>query len=170
MKPIEKIILTDKEADFLRRYCHGEYNPITATVEDQDIEIALIEKASRYEAENHLVDERIDFTPNCDLLKWYYWRYFRDKIAGPGTDLSADSDTVPASTSNVPKIIDRIRKGETVYMRDDFYDVAIRLDGDWDEYLKHKGRGEVKVPHGYKLVLEIELGGEFITKEEYDAY
>lgn len=55
-------------------------------------------------------------------------------------------------------------------MKDDFYDVAIRIAGRTEAYLKHKGRAEVRVPHGYKLVCEIEMGGEFIDKAEYDAY
>ena len=72
--------------------------------------------------------------------------------------------------SNIPEIVQRIRQGETVYMKDDFYEVAIRLVGDYDSYLKHKGKEEVKVPHGYDTVMEVEQGGEFISKEEYEAY
>lgn len=75
MKPAPRITLTEKEQDFLRRFCKGQYNPMTASIEDQDMEIALIDKAALYESENGLIDERIDFTPNCSLLKWYYHRY-----------------------------------------------------------------------------------------------
>ena len=50
-------------------------------------------------------------------------------------------------------------------MKDDFYEVAIRLVGGTKNYLKHRGRGEIEVPHGYDLVFQIELGGEFITKK-----
>ena len=157
MKPAPRITLTEQEQNFLLRFCLGEYNPMTASIEDQDMEIALIDKAALYEAENGLIDERIDFTPNCSLLKWYYYRY-----------LQQDKDTNNKSNNEI--IVERLQKGETVYMKDDFYDVAIRLVGSWDNYLKHKGRFEVQVPHGYDLVSQIELGGEFITKEEYENY
>ena len=69
------ITLTEKEQDFLFHYILGHYNPITAPPQDQDTEIALIEKASEYEQQNNLIDERIDFTPNCDLLKWFFYRF-----------------------------------------------------------------------------------------------
>lgn len=72
--------------------------------------------------------------------------------------------------SNLPIIHERISRGEEVYMKDDFYDVAIRLADSKTNYLKHKGKGEKEVPHGYDLVFQVKLGGEFITKEEYDAY
>ena len=72
--------------------------------------------------------------------------------------------------NNLDIIRQKILKGEIVYMEDDFYDVAIRLVGERDNYLKHKGRGEVQVPHGYDLVCQIEMGGEFISKEDYEAY
>ena len=71
---------------------------------------------------------------------------------------------------NFDRIISLLNEGKEVYMKDDFYDVAIRIAGGTEAYLKHKGRAEVRVPHGYKLVCEIEMGGEFIDKAEYDAY
>lgn len=72
MKPI---VLTDKELSVLKRCFDGTFNPFTATIEEQDIEIALIDMASKYEEENDLIDERMDYSQNCDLLKWFYYRY-----------------------------------------------------------------------------------------------
>ena len=72
---MEKIILTDEEREFLETYVEGNYNAMIAPVEQQDIEIALLDRAGQYEQENELVDERIAFSEDCDLLKWYYHRY-----------------------------------------------------------------------------------------------
>lgn len=72
---IEKIILTDAEKEFLANYMKDRYNPLTASPGEQDIEIALIDKAVAFEEKYDLVDERIDFTPDCNILKWFYHRY-----------------------------------------------------------------------------------------------
>jgi hypothetical protein len=72
MKPI---VLADKELSVLRRCFEGTFNAITATIEEQDIEIALIEMASKFEEENDLIDERMEYSQDCNLLKWFYYRY-----------------------------------------------------------------------------------------------
>lgn len=72
--------------------------------------------------------------------------------------------------SNFSIVTEKIQKGEVVYMKDDFYEAAIRLVGDYDSFLKHRGKEEVQVPHGYEVVMDIQMGGEFISKEEYEAY
>lgn len=80
----------------------------------------------------------------------------------------------PPPHMNLDKIYEMLNSGQTVYMFDDFYEVAIRIlpsvDGKTRAYLKHKGRNEVEVPPSYKTVFEIKLGGEFFTKEEYAQY
>lgn len=43
---MKHIVLTDKELSVLKRCFEGTFNAITATIEEQDIEIALIEMAS----------------------------------------------------------------------------------------------------------------------------
>ena len=73
-------------------------------------------------------------------------------------------------TGNFGIIKDILDRGEQVYMKDDFYEVAIRLNGGKTSFLKHKGKEEVEIDRSYDMFLEIKMGGEFITKEEYDAY
>ena len=70
-----KIELTELELSVLKRIAKGTFNPNLAPVEEQDAEISLIDKATQYEEENDLVDERIAYTPECSLLKWFYYRY-----------------------------------------------------------------------------------------------
>ena len=72
MKPI---VLADKELSVLKRCFEGTFNANTATIEEQDIEIALIEMASKFEEENDLIDERMEYSQDCNLLKWFYYRY-----------------------------------------------------------------------------------------------
>ena len=67
----------------------------------------------------------------------------------------------------------KLISGETVYLLDDFEDVAIRLVYDGDNtksYIKHKGRNEVNVPQSNETVCGIVLGGKEISKHEYDKY
>ena len=75
MADIEKIILTDIELEVLKRTADGTYNPMTATPAEQDAEIRLIDKAGEFERKYDLVDERIDFSEDCSLLKWFYHKY-----------------------------------------------------------------------------------------------
>ena len=72
--------------------------------------------------------------------------------------------------SNLPRIAELLDRGEQVYMKDDFYEVAIRIETPMVTWLKHRDHAEVLVPHGYDTACQIELGGEFITKEEYENY
>ena len=72
--------------------------------------------------------------------------------------------------SNPDIICKCLAKGETVYLKDDFYDAAIRIAGGTETYLKHKGRHEFHVPYSHDLLCQIELGGDFISKEEYENY
>ena len=69
------LILTKEEIDFLENYVNGRYNAMVAPIGEQNIEIQLLDKASQYEQENDLIDERIAFSEDCDLLKWFYHKY-----------------------------------------------------------------------------------------------
>jgi hypothetical protein len=31
--------------------------------------------ASKFEEENDLIDERMEYSQDCNLLKWFYYRY-----------------------------------------------------------------------------------------------
>lgn len=71
-----------------------------------------------------------------------------------------------------PSILyERLESGKTVYVYDDFEDAAVRLvysDGETQAYLKHRNHNEVKLPQSYETICEIILGGEEISKQEYD--
>lgn len=67
----------------------------------------------------------------------------------------------------------KLISGETVYLLDDFDEVAIRLVYDGNNtksYIKHNGRSEVEVPQSNETVCGIILGGKEISKHEYDKY
>lgn len=77
------------------------------------------------------------------------------------------------------KIREMLAKGETVYMADDFYEMALRFYKDADgqtvyfrKFRKGAGIAEEQ-PIDIKesaTAFEVTLGGKFITKEEYEAY
>lgn len=67
----------------------------------------------------------------------------------------------------------KLISGETVYLLDDFEEVAIRLVYDGDNtksYIKHKERNEMEVPQSNETVCGVILGGKEISKHEYDKY
>ncbi|MBO4923399.1 MAG: hypothetical protein J5382_04650 [Bacteroidales bacterium] len=73
---IEKIELTPIELEVLELSAKREFNPNKASEEQQDAEIALIDKASDLEdSDPALLDERMDYTRDCNLLIWYWYRY-----------------------------------------------------------------------------------------------
>ena len=73
---MEKIELTPIELEVLELCSRREFNPDTAPIEQQDAEIALIDKASALEGSDPaLLDERMDYTNDCNLLIWYWYRY-----------------------------------------------------------------------------------------------
>ncbi len=50
--------------------------------------------------------------------------------------------------SNLRRIAELLDRGEQVYMKDDFYEVDIRIEMPMVPWLKHKDHAEVLVPHG----------------------
>ena len=73
---MERIELNQRELDLLERIAKREWDPDMASVEDQDLEIALLDKASELEdSDPALVDERCDYTRDSNLLIWYRYRY-----------------------------------------------------------------------------------------------
>lgn len=73
---MEKIVLTPLEIDVLERSSRREFNPDIASPEEQDAEISLIDKASALEGSDPaLLDERMDYTRDCNLLIWFWYRY-----------------------------------------------------------------------------------------------
>ena len=72
--------------------------------------------------------------------------------------------------TNTELLAGLLNDGRTAYMKDDFYEIAIRIAGPTETYLKHKGRGEVRVPYDYETLNDVILGGEFISREEYESF
>jgi hypothetical protein len=73
---IKKIELTPIELEVLELSSKREFNPNKASEEEQDAEIALIDRASALEeSDSSLLDERMDYTRDCNLLIWYWYRY-----------------------------------------------------------------------------------------------
>ena len=71
-----KIELTPIELEVLKKSARRVFNPDLASIEEQDAEIALIEKATEYESsEPGLIEERLEYTRDCNLLIWFWYRY-----------------------------------------------------------------------------------------------
>lgn len=71
-----KIELTPIELSVLERCGNRTFNPYTAPSEEQDAEISLIEKAGELEASDPtFIDERFEYTHDCNLLIWFWYRY-----------------------------------------------------------------------------------------------
>lgn len=73
---MERIELTPIELEVLELCAKREFNADAASEEQQDAEISLIDKASALEeSDPALLDERMDYTRDCNLLIWYWYRY-----------------------------------------------------------------------------------------------
>ena len=66
-------VLTEMEMSVLRR--RGMRTFHGASGDERAAEVSLIDKALIYESENNLLDERLGFTRDCDLLVWFASRY-----------------------------------------------------------------------------------------------
>lgn len=65
-----------------------------------------------------------------------------------------------------------IEAGETMYIADDFYDAALRIvpEERLVAYIKYRGQKEIKIDYKAEIVYQIEHGGEFISKDEYELF
>lgn len=65
-----------------------------------------------------------------------------------------------------------IEAGETLYIADDFYDAALRVvpEERLVVYIKYRGQKERKIDYKEEIVYQIEHGGEFISKDEYELF
>lgn len=67
----------------------------------------------------------------------------------------------------------KLEKREIVYIKDDYEEKAIRIIPNAESsivYIKFKGKNEYLIDRTSKLVFDIKLGGDEITKEEYENY
>ena len=82
--------------------------------------------------------------------------------------------------ANSDIICQKFARAETVYMKDDFYDMALRFYRNergeecyFRKSRKNYGKWAAECPIDPKVsntAFEVTLGGEFITKEEYDEF
>lgn len=81
--------------------------------------------------------------------------------------------------SNLKKIAEMLKNGETVYIKDEFYEMALRIykDDNGTERTYRKFRNNHAIPEEWPIdprkddtAFDVEMGGEFITKEEYDEF
>lgn len=65
-----------------------------------------------------------------------------------------------------------IEAGETMYIADDFYDAALRIvpEERLVVYIKYRGQKEIKIDYKTEIVYQVEHGGEFISKDEYELF
>lgn len=77
---MEKIVLTPIEKRVLKKCANHKFDADAATAEEQEAEISLIEKAAAYEEKYDLVDERIEFSDDCNLLVWFYDKYINQNV------------------------------------------------------------------------------------------
>lgn len=71
------------------------------------------------------------------------------------------------------ELYNKLQSGIEVYLLDDFEEAAIRLyvdNGQTKSYIKHHGRNEIEIPQSNETVCDIILGGNEISKSEYDIY
>ena len=78
--------------------------------------------------------------------------------------------------SNLEYTEKKFKKNETVYLLNEYEEIAIKLVPTTHSYncfakIKGKGKGsEYRIDKTTNLALETELGGEIITKKYYDEY
>lgn len=68
---------------------------------------------------------------------------------------------------------EKLKAGKVVFILDDFEEAAIRLvpvNGKTKAYIKHIGKTEIEIPQSSKIVFDIVLSGNEITKSVYDRY
>lgn len=74
---------------------------------------------------------------------------------------------------NAEVLVSKLQKKKSVYIKDDFEQKAIRITPTKSGsvvFAKFKGREEYSIDSTAKLVLDIQMGGEEISKEEYENY
>ena len=77
--------------------------------------------------------------------------------------------------TNIDYIHNRLRDGREVYLKDDFYGIALRLvpgeDGATQFFRRQRGDGrEEPVSPTNTTFVKIQFSGVFITEEEYHSY
>jgi len=74
---------------------------------------------------------------------------------------------------NYLELIHKIKEGKTVYIFDDYADAAVKCRYDDSEqrtrtWIKRRWQPEHEVNHAESNAFDIEIGGDEISKDEYD--
>lgn len=72
--------------------------------------------------------------------------------------------------ANTAELYEKIMEDGEFFMYDSYLECAIKRKRNGKCYLKHKGRKEKIVQYSNDTFCQIEMGGEFISKEEYEKY
>lgn len=78
--------------------------------------------------------------------------------------------------SNTKYIDEKLQKNETVYLLNDFEEIVIKISlskGQYKVIAKFKGKSkadEYEIDSSTNLAMDTRLGGDIITKEEYNNY
>jgi hypothetical protein len=74
---------------------------------------------------------------------------------------------------NFLKISRLLKSGRKAFMKDDFYEIAVKyemVDGEAAVSLKYRNHQEVESSQSNESVMQVVMGGEFITEKEYEEY
>ena len=69
-------------------------------------------------------------------------------------------------------LCDKLKKG-TVYLKDDYEDIVLRMeviDDSINCFIKRRGRKKTEVDSREKDIFESKMNGNEISKEEYDEF
>ncbi len=75
--------------------------------------------------------------------------------------------------SNTNYIHNKLTNNEIVYLYEDLREVIVRIVPQDDKYIcyaKYSGKDEFLIDGTAKIVTDAELGGDIITKEEYEKF
>lgn len=75
--------------------------------------------------------------------------------------------------SNLDLIAGQLKNNIAVYLKNDLEDICIRLEptiNSYNSYAKQKGKEEYKIDKKTNLVMETEMGGNMISKKQYNEY
>lgn len=69
-------------------------------------------------------------------------------------------------------ISEKLQQNKSVYIKDDFEQMAIRIvpEAETLVFAKFKGKKEYPINQAVKIVFDIQMNGEEISKSEYENY
>jgi len=76
---------------------------------------------------------------------------------------------------NSKDLVNKLQRGETIYLLDGFENAVFRLffdkkKGVTRSFIKRRGRSEEEISQSSKIVNEAIMGGQIITEKEYGQF